>query len=89
MNTFAMITDPHGIIMTVVSVSVVFAALLCLYLAYALIGRIVNYRAGQEEKKEDTPTAEEAAAIGMALHMYFDETVHDQESYRITIKRRR
>lgn len=28
------------------------------------------------------------AAIGMALHQYFEDTVHDMESYVITIKRR-
>lgn len=32
---------------------------------------------------------EEAAAIGLALHRYMNETVHDMESYIITIKRKR
>ena len=29
------------------------------------------------------------AAIGMALHQYLNDTVHDNESYIITIKRRK
>lgn len=29
------------------------------------------------------------AAVGMALHLYQNETVHDMESYVITIKRKR
>ena len=34
------------------------------------------------------PSEEEAAAIGMALHQYLNDTVHDTESYIITIKRK-
>ena len=34
--------DPHGIIITVVSVSVVFAALIILYFAYTLTGKLVQ-----------------------------------------------
>ena len=34
--------DPHGLIITLVSVSVVFIALIILYFAYTLIGKAVN-----------------------------------------------
>lgn len=30
----------------------------------------------------------EVAAISMALHKYMEENAHDQESYKITIKRK-
>ena len=102
--------DPHGAIITLVSVSVVFCALITLFFAYTLIGKISSgrFRLPKRNKKQlktDTPTPEEAAAIalaldkemngetyaaiGMALHQYLNETVHDNESYIITIKRRK
>ena len=34
--------DPHGAIITLVSVSVVFSALVILYIAYTLVGKTVN-----------------------------------------------
>ena len=86
--------DPHGVIITLVSVSVVFIALVLLYYAYALVGRIVNGELRHERKKSKSPagksgvpTDEEAAAIGLALSRYLNDTVHDMESYIITIKR--
>ena len=103
--------DPHGVIITLVSVSVVFCALIILYFAYTFIGNlssgkiILPKRKPVESKAKATgPTPEEAAAIamaldqelngetyaaiGMALHQYFNDTVHDNESYIITIKRK-
>ena len=102
--------DPHGVIITLVSVSVVFVALVVLYFAYALIGKISSGQCKLPEKKKKAkqqkgcPTPEEAAAIAMALdqelngeayaaialalHRYLNDTVHDNESYIITIKRK-
>ena len=105
--------DPHGGIITLVSVSVVFAALVILYFAYTLVGKAVSGKwklsVPKKEKAVKTdgnkvPSAEEAAAIAMALdqemngevyaaitlalHQYFNDTVHDMESYIITIKRK-
>lgn len=76
--------DPYGIILTVVSVCVVFVALIALSLAYTFIGRFYS------EKKRATANTQDAtyAAIGMALHQYLNETVHDKESYKITIRRK-
>ena len=76
--------DPYGIILTAVSVSVVFVALIALFLAYTFIGKFYS------EKKRATTDTEDAtyAAIGMALHQYLNETVHDKESYKITIRRK-
>lgn len=103
--------DPHGAIITLVSVSVVFTALVLLYYAYTFIGKIVNGEFKPKKKVRKAPsgksgvaTAEEAAAIalaldqemngetyaaiGLALHQYLNDTVHDMESYIITIKRK-
>ena len=38
------VKDPHGLIITLVSVAVVFTALIALYLAYSMIGKAVNGR---------------------------------------------
>lgn len=100
--------DPHGVIITLVSVSVVFVALIVLYYAYTFVGKVVN--GGLKPKTRNskatakTPSPEEAAAIvlaldhemngetyaaiGMALHQYLNDTVHDMESYIITIRRK-
>lgn len=102
--------DPHGAIITLVSVSVVFSALVILYFAYTLVGKVVNssWKFSLPKKKKGTdkkPTSEEAAAIALALdrelngevhaaitlalHQYLSDTVHDMESYIITIKRKK
>ena len=102
--------DPHGAIITLVSVSVVFSALVILYIAYTLVGKAVNssWKFSWPKKKKGTdkkPTSEEAAAIALALdrelngevhaaitlalHQYISDTVHDMESYIITIKRKK
>lgn len=99
--------DPHGAIITLVSVSVVFLALVILFFAYTFIGRVASGELSFRKKasKKNGPSEEEAAAIamaleeefgtetyaaiGMALHQYLNDTVHDMESYIITIKRRK
>ena len=104
--------DPHGAIITLVSVSVVFVALIVLYFAYNFIGKLSSgkivlkmpKRKAAPKPVKGGPTPEEAAAIalaldqemngevyaaiGMALHQYPNDTVHDMESYIITIKRK-
>lgn len=62
--------DPHGIIMSVTSISVVFLSLLVLYLCYTLIGKIVTFQTnGQKQKRKagTQPNDEEIAAITLAL----------------------
>lgn len=99
--------DPHGVIITLVSVSVVFAALVILYFAYTFIGKVASGELSfkKKEVRKKGPSEEEAAAIamaldrefgtetyaaiGLALHQYLNDTVHDMESYIITIKRRK
>ena len=104
--------DPHGAIITLVSVSMVFIALIVLYFAYTFIGKLSSgeIKLRMPKKKaapkpvKGGPTPEEAAAIalaldqemngevyaaiGMALHQYLNDTVHDMESYVITIRRK-
>lgn len=105
--------DPHGAIITIVSVSVVFCSLIILYYAYTFIGKILSgelkITLPKKEKKaavkggkpegevaaaialalDQELNGETYAAIGMALHQYLNDTVHDNESYIITIKRRK
>lgn len=103
--------DPYGVIITFVSVMVVFIALVTLYFAYSFIGKISSgeLKLPSAKKKgvgkaKGGPSGEEAAAIAMALdqemngetyaaismamHLYMNSTVHDMESYIITIKRK-
>ena len=107
--------DPHGVIITIVSVSMVFIALIILYFAYTFIGNLSSgkwsLKKALPEKKPVVPARSEEgmpdevaaaivmaldkefgsetyAAIGMALPQYFNDTVHDFESYIITIKRK-
>ena len=102
--------DPHGAIITLVSVSVVFVALVILYFAYTLVGKAINssWKPSLTKKakkpQKGVPSAEEAAAIALALdqemngevyaaislalHQYMNDNVHDMESYIITIKRK-
>ena len=86
-------SDPHGFIITIVSVTVVFVSLTILYFAYNFIGKCVNGRKKKEGRKKtavhDGREEETAAAISMALHRYLSETAHDEESYIITINRKR
>ena len=107
--------DPHGAIITLVSVSMVFIALIILYFAYTFIGNLSSGKWSLKkilpEKKKDVPAKQDegmsdevaaaiamaldkefgsatSAAIGMALHQYFKDTVQDLDSYIITIKRK-
>ena len=104
--------DPHGAIITIVSVSVVFCSLIILYYAYTFIGKLSSGEVKLKMPKKKAapkhikggPTPAEAAAIalaldqemngevyaaiGMALHQYLNDTVHDMESYVITIRRK-
>ena len=66
-------TDPHGWTLTLISVTVVFAALIVLYFIYDLSGNIFSGKFKREPKpKKGTPDAEIAAAIALALDMEQD-----------------
>ena len=66
--------DPHGWILTLVSVFVVFCALIILYFVYTLSGNVFSgkfssakTKTKQQKKSSKEPDAEIAAAIAMAL----------------------
>ena len=103
--------DKHGFILTLVSVSVVFCALIILWWLFSLLGKISGSKpknCGCEKqgkgKKSSELTPEVAAAITMALdqemngevyaaiaaalHLYMEDSVHDKESFVITIRKR-
>ena len=77
--------DPHGTIITIVSVSVVFAALILLYFAYTLIGKIASSKMVQAHEEPSDNTA----ATDPASEQKEEEDGHDKESYVITIQRDR
>lgn len=81
---------PNAFILTLISITIVFLALICLTYTYALIGRIanINLKRPKKQKESDSPSEKEAAAIAMALNLYMNEEMHDEESYVITIKRK-
>ena len=108
-----LVKDPHGAIITLVSVTVVFAALVILYFAYTFIGKLSSgqIKLTLPKRKPIKPAVaggapdpevaaaiamaldqemngEVYAAIGMAMHQYLNDTVHDMESYIITIRRK-
>jgi len=66
-------TDPHGWTLTLISVSVVFSALIVLYFIYSFSGGIFSgkFKRAPKPKKaaKGTPDAEVAAAIALALDM--------------------
>ena len=91
--------DPYGWILTLTSVSVVFGALIILWLIFGLSGRYFTRKA-EAPKGGSAPDAETAAAIALALQMegdedvvaaialaleqYQSETAHDSESFVLT-----
>ena len=93
--------DPHGGIMAVTAMSVVFCALILLYFIFKFTGKF-NMR-NNAKKEVEAPVAEAPkaaaapakgnnadvyAAIAVAMHLYLEsESVHDVESNILTIKR--
>ena len=68
-------TDPHGWTLTLISIGVVFLALIILYCIYSLSGSIFSGKfkrkpSGKAAKASSKPSEQEAAAIAMALDMY-------------------
>ena len=63
-------TDPHGTILTITSVSVVFAALLILLIIFTIMGNIFSGKYKRKPRtKKVSLDAETAAAIAMALDL--------------------
>lgn len=70
--------DPHGIIMTITSVSVVFAALLILYLSYALIGKILNKDSNRQKEVRNAGKADKETALAIALALQEENSAEVQ-----------
>ena len=89
--------DPYGVGMAVIAMSVVFSALLLLYIVFKNTKRIysLNFKELFSRKKAvaDLPKAEPQeisgevnAAIALAIHLYISE-LHDHEEAVLTIKK--
>lgn len=94
-------SDPVGIGLTAVAVSVVFLALVCIALIISGSGKLIvnaeerKKNKGAAQKKAITPVSEGSsasseqeviAAIAAAIHLYNDE-LHDEEDTVITIQK--
>ena len=89
--------DPWGIGMAITAMLVVFSALLCLFIAFKIIGRIsVAITKGRARKAAGLPKGAEIhhdevsgevyAAIAMALNLY-DDDAHDYEEAILTMNK--
>lgn len=87
--------DPYGIMMTFIAMSVVFTALILLYLTFKYVSKLYSIDVKSRRKKSKTDKKDTIApedipadinvAIAMALHLYMSE-LHDKENTKITIK---
>ena len=73
------VIDPHGIIISLVSISIVFISLIVLYIAYELIGILVNR--WFVKKKDGCFVVEDSLNSS-------GNDVHDMESYVLTFNRK-
>ena len=62
--------DPHGWTLSLVAVTVVFSALIILFLVYSLSGSIFTGKFKRKKQAKAQPDAETAAAIAMALAQF-------------------
>ncbi|MBR2947277.1 MAG: OadG family protein [Bacteroidales bacterium] len=91
-------TDPHGLIMTLVAMIVVFSALIILFFLFKITGNIAirSLQKKSDESSAETgstktdvaeASAETYAAIGVALHLFKEENeAHDEESFMLTLQ---
>ena len=92
--------DPYGWIMALTAMSVVFTALILLYIIFKQIGNASIRRGRKKTAKSNAPeavkaavaaseevtTGETYAAIAMALHLFREENdSHDEESFVVTL----
>ena len=86
-------TDPNGWTLTLISVGVVFSALIILYFVYKFSGDIFSgkFKRAPKTVPEASSASEDAAvqaAIAAALHLYFSQScAHDIETGILTIRR--
>ena len=85
-----------GLTVSLIGYLVVFISLIALYLVFKNLQRVVAFRFKKEEKMEVAVAKESRlkmdisgemnAAIGTAIHLYFNE-LHDEENFTLTINR--
>ena len=88
------IADPYGIVMAIIAMSVVFVALIMLYLTFKNLAKLYSRgtkkknatikKAGEQEEEEIS--GEINAAIALALHLYRSQ-LHDNEDPIITMRK--
>ena len=92
-------TDPYGVIMAIIAMSVVFVALILLYVVFKKIGNRAVIKSHLKEaaskgdvasvasvRGKESTSAEVFAAIAMAFHLYKeDNEIHDFENTILTI----
>ena len=91
--------DPHGFIITLIAMLIVFSALILLYICFKLFAKVA-VKAGKKseiqsvkvptydlEPEKETNDDEVVAAIGLALHLHLN--AHDHESGVLTFAKRR
>ncbi len=90
--------DPYGVGMAVIAMSVVFAALILLYVVFKNTKRLysINFKKLFSRNSKKVPVIEKAteieisgevnAAIAMAIHLYISE-LHDHEEAVLTIRK--
>ena len=94
--------DPHGWILSLVAVSVVFSALAILWFLFWLFFDRPAKRAAAAKNQPAKPKkgkkavialamdmeqgGDDYAAIAMAMHLYFNDAVHDTESFVLTMR---
>jgi Na+-transporting methylmalonyl-CoA/oxaloacetate decarboxylase gamma subunit len=85
----------NGLSITFAGLIVVFSALTFLFLILSNLSRVINHNwentfkkknAPEESKKEKAVSGEINAAIGLALHLYFQEQ-HDEQNTILTIQK--
>ena len=87
--------DPHGWTLTLISVLVVFTALVILFCVYSIFGKIGAGKLQKTDKPEkhsktdsNQTDSDVDVAIATAVSLYLSESVHEEESGVITIVRR-
>ncbi len=95
-DLISIISSQSGWTIAIVGYSIVFVALLLLIFIFTMLPKLINMKIRSELRRKGKHVSDSdedlqvegnvSAAIGMALHLYFNE-MHDEESNIITICR--
>lgn len=89
--------DPYGVVVTIISMGVVFASLALLYFMFSTIARAYNIdikrsklikkgKVEEAEQLQDLTSGELNAAIALTLHLYKTQ-IHDHQDTILTLKK--